>query len=102
PDVLCAAKIRNPPMSSAPATVTSNEALWAARLLQTGDSYYPTGAYSHSFGLEGLVETGVVRDIATLRNYFFGALLPALERIELPLTAHLQRALAASDWAEVG
>src|SRR5690606_3218765 len=29
-------------------------------------------------------------------------LLPALERIELPLTAHLQGALAESDWAEVG
>ena len=33
--------------------------LW---LLQANDSAYPSGAYAHSFGLEEIVESGVVRN----------------------------------------
>ena len=49
-----------PPMNSDPATNT--EAAWIVGLLQAGDSFYPTGSYAHSFGLEGLVQEGVVHD----------------------------------------
>ena len=56
-------------MTSAPAT--STDARWLVGLLQAGDSYYPTGAYAHSFGLEGLVQAGLVRDRATLREFIF-------------------------------
>jgi hypothetical protein len=41
-------------MSSVPRTAT--EAGWLFGLLQASDTFYPTGAYAHSFGLEGLVE----------------------------------------------
>lgn len=62
-------------------------AAWIARLLQTTDSFYPTGTYAHSFGLEGLVQAGAVRDRATLREFLLGQVVPQLGRTELPLAA---------------
>ena len=89
-------------MNSGPATNT--DARWLVGLLQAGDSYYPTGAYAHSFGLEGLVQAGMVRDRATLREFVFLSVLPALRQAELPLAAHAYAALdpQAPDWAKVG
>lgn len=84
--------------------VTNIDARWLVGLLQAGDSYYPTGAYAHSFGLEGLVQTGVVRDRATLREFIFRSVLPALRQAELPLATQAYAALdpAAPDWTRVG
>ena len=87
-------------MTSAPAT--STDAAWLVGLLQAGDSYYPTGSYSHSFGLEGLVQEGVVRDRGTLRDFIFLSALPALRHTELPLAAHAWRAFGECDWARIG
>ena len=77
---------------------------WVLGLLQAGDSYYPTGAYAHSFGLEGLVQAGMVRDRATLREFLFLSVLPALRQAELPLAAHAYAALdpAVPDWKKIG
>ena len=76
---------------------------WLVGLLQAGDSFYPTGGYAHSFGLEGLVELGVVRDRATLADFFRLSVLPALRQAELPIAAHAYAALdpAAPDWPRV-
>jgi urease accessory protein len=71
-------------------------------MLQAGDSFYPTGSYAHSFGLEGLVQEGVVRDRATLREFVFRSVLPALRQVELPLAAHAWTALGERDWRRVG
>jgi urease accessory protein len=70
-------------------------------MLQMGDSFYPTGSYAHSFGLEGLVQAGVVRDRATLREFLRQSVLPALQQAELPLTVHAWHALGAGDWVQV-
>ena len=77
---------------------TGIEATWICALLQAGDSFYPTGSYAHSFGLEGLVQAGVVRDRATLRDFLLLSALPALRQVELPLAAHAWRALEQPDW----
>ena len=89
-------------MNSDPATNT--DARWLVGLLQAGDSYYPTGAYAHSFGLEGLVQAGMIHDRATLREFIFLSVLPALRQAELPLAAHAYAALdpVAPDWVKVG
>lgn len=84
-------------MNSDPAT--STDAAWVVGLLQAGDSFYPTGSYAHSFGLEGLVQEEVVRDRATLREFFRLSVLPALRQAELPLAAHAWRAFGGPDWA---
>ncbi len=71
-------------------------------LLQAGDSFYPTGSYAHSFGLEGLVQADVVHDRATLKDFLWLSTLPTLRQVELPLAAHAWRALAEPDWTGVG
>jgi len=87
-------------MNSVPATGT--DVAWIAGLLQTGDSFYPTGSYAHSFGLEGLVQEGVVRDRATLHAWLFRAVLPALQHTDLPIAAHAWRAFGSDDWKTIG
>ncbi|MBK8479182.1 MAG: urease accessory protein UreF [Opitutaceae bacterium] len=74
-------------------------AAWIPRLLQTTDSFYPTGTYAHSFGLEGLVQDGALRDRATLREFLLGQVLPQLGRTDLPVAARAWDAAgAAPDW----
>src|SRR3954451_8214833 len=87
-------------MSSGAAINT--DAAWICGLLQAGDSFYPTGSYAHSFGLEGLVQAGVVRDRATLKEFVFRSVLPALRHAELPLAAQAWRAFEAGDWERIG
>ena len=83
------------------AAVTRSPTAWLCAVLQAGDSFYPTGSYAHSFGLEGLVQEGVVRDRATLRTFLRESVLPALRQSELPLAVHAWAALADRDWARV-
>lgn len=71
-------------MSEPAASVSAG---WIARLLQTTDSFYPTGTYAHSFGLEGLAQAGAVRDRATLRDFLLAQAVPQLGRTELPIAA---------------
>lgn len=54
-------------------------------MLHISDTFYPTGAYAHSFGLEGLAQEGVVRDRATLRTFLLDSVLPPLARTDLPV-----------------
>ena len=87
-------------MSSDPAT--STDAAWIVGLLQAGDSFYPTGSYAHSFGLEGLTQEGVVHDRETLKAFFLLSVLPALRQAELPLAAQAWRAFGRKDWTAIG
>lgn len=87
-------------MTSVPAT--SIDAAWLAGLLQAGDSFYPTGGYAHSFGLEGLVQEGVIRDRPTLRAFLQLSVLPALRQVELPLAAHAWTELGQENWPALG
>jgi urease accessory protein len=66
--------------------------------LQASDSFYPTGSYAHSFGVEGLVQEGVIRDRETLRAFLLQSAIPALRHTELPLAAHAWRAFGTADW----
>jgi urease accessory protein len=79
---------------------TSDQARCIANLLQVSDSFFPTGAYAHSFGLEGLAQAGVVRDRTTLRTFLLEYVLPSLARTDLPVAAHAWGAAAAEprDW----
>jgi urease accessory protein len=78
------------------------DAAWIVGLLQASDSFYPTGSYAHSFGLERLVQEGVVHDRATLKSFLGLSTLPALRQAELPLAAHAWHALGKADWTAVG
>lgn len=78
---------------------TPTEAGWVAALLQASDTFYPTGSYAHSFGLEGLVQEGAVTDLAALRAFLLGQALPQLARADLPVAALAWNAAAdPPDW----
>ena len=86
-------------MNSDQATSTDSS-VWLCGLLQLGDTFYPTGSYAHSFGLEGLVAEGVVRDRKTLRDFLLISTLPSLRQADLPLAIHAWRAFGLE--SEVG
>jgi urease accessory protein len=87
-------------MNLDPAIAT--DAGWICSLLQASDSFYPTGSYAHSFGLEGLVQMQVVRDRATLSAFLFRSILPSLQHVDLPLAVHATKAFVAEDWSRLG
>lgn len=68
--------------------------LW---LLQANDTAYPSGAYAHSFGLEELVESGVVLTAVDLENFLRKQILPALLAFEIPFFARAHAAAVADD-----
>lgn len=68
--------------------------LW---LLQANDTAYPSGSYAHSFGLEELVECGVVRSADDLENFIEKQILPALLTFEIPFFARAHAAVAAEN-----
>jgi urease accessory protein len=82
--------------------VAPSVAPWLCSMLQASDSFYPTGSYAHSFGLEGLVQEGVIRDRETLHLFIRHAAIPALRCNDLPLAAHAWRAFRIPDWTRVG
>jgi len=53
--------------------VASRNAVELMRVLQFGDSTLPVGAFSFSNGLESAIQTGIVRDLDSLRGFVTGA-----------------------------
>lgn len=80
-----------------------SDSLWVARLLHACDSFYPTGSYAHSFGLEGLTQAGVVRDRESLRAFLLEFVLPPLAHTDLPIAARAWQAAGAAppDWEKL-
>lgn len=72
----------------------SDSMLW---LLQANDSSYPSGAYAHSFGLEELVECGIVTKAADLGRFLECQVLPALLTFEIPMFARAHSAAGCKD-----
>ncbi|MES2923381.1 MAG: urease accessory UreF family protein [Verrucomicrobiota bacterium] len=69
--------------------MNSDPWLW---LLQANDTAYPSGAYAHSFGLEELVEAGVVSTSGDLEDFLGRQILPALLTFEIPYFARAHAA----------
>ena len=72
--------------------------LW---LLQANDTAYPSGAYAHSYGLEELVETGVVSTATDLENFLVKQILPALLTFEIPYFARTHAAAVEGNCDEL-
>ncbi|HTQ31120.1 MAG TPA: urease accessory UreF family protein [Opitutaceae bacterium] len=89
-------------MTTTRTATATDAARWLAGVLQLSDSFYPTGAYAHSFGLEGLAQEGVVRDRATLRTFLLEQVLPQLARTDLPVAAQAWAAAGEpADWTRL-
>ena len=74
--------------------MSTDPLLW---LFQVNDTAYPSGAYAHSFGLEELVEAGVVRSADDLGDFIEKQILPALITFEVPFFAKAHAAAVAGD-----
>jgi urease accessory protein len=74
--------------------MTADPWLW---LLQANDTAYPSGSYAHSFGLEELVEAGVVSNAADLEQFLQKQILPALLTFEIPFFARAHAAAVEED-----
>jgi len=74
--------------------MTSDPWLW---LMQANDSQYPSGAYAHSYGLEELVEVGVVTNATDLERFLETQILPALLTFDLPFFVQAHAAANADD-----
>jgi len=72
-------------------------ALW--RLLQTTDSLFPTGAFSHSGGLEGLTVEGILKTAEDAERAIAEILRFSFARIDLPACGLAHRAALAGDVA---
>lgn len=63
-------------------------------LLHLNDSSFPTGAFSHAYGLETYTQAGIVHDSATLTEFLTGRLLDGMARFDL---IFLRSAMKAND-----
>jgi urease accessory protein len=70
---------------------------WLPQLLQSSDSMFPTGAYAHSYGMEGAVQDGLIKDIADFRAFINDMVIPGLEKLELPTAAAAFKAAQDAD-----
>ena len=59
---------------------------WLPQLLQISDSMFPTGAYAHSFGMEGAVQDGLINDEVEFQAFITEMVIPGLEKLEPPPT----------------
>jgi urease accessory protein len=66
-------------------------------LLQLSSPSLPIGAYSYSQGLETALESGLVRDETTARNWIVQALHQVVARFEAPVLWRLLQAFDAGD-----
>jgi urease accessory protein len=69
--------------------------LW--RLLQTTDSLFPTGAFAHSAGLEGLVGEGILKGAEDAERAIEEILRHSHARVDLPACGLAHRAALAED-----
>ena len=68
---------------------------WLPWLLQANDSQFPSGAYAHSLGLEGVVQQNLVRTPDELEEFLLQQIVPSLLAFESPclLSAHAAAAI---------
>ena len=72
--------------------------LW---LFQANDTAYPSGSYAHSFGLEELMEAGVVSTPRDLEDFLGKQILPALLTFEIPFFARAHAAAVEGNCDEL-
>lgn len=80
-------------------TGLDSAALLAA--LQLADSFFPTGAYAHSQGLEGLVRRDLVRDATGVEEFIANTLAWSIIPADVVALLNAHRAATADDMTTV-
>ena len=79
-------------------TITDTKLL---SLLQLSDSFFPTGAFSQSYGLETYVQNGMISDKNTLVQFLKTYLLESLATSDCPALLLAYRAEESGDWNKI-
>jgi len=79
--------------------VSAITTLW--HTLQTADSAFPVGGFSHSYGLEGMVQDEIIRDKDDLQSFLDRTWVPLMTHLELPLVRHAYSADSRETWFEL-
>ncbi|MEM9444406.1 MAG: urease accessory UreF family protein [Verrucomicrobiota bacterium] len=74
---------------------------YLSKLLQVSDSAYPTGSFSHSYGLEGMLQIGVIKNESDLQLFIEQEIDHSLKHLELPILHHAYLSLDKGDFAEL-
>ncbi len=69
----------------------------ALAVLQFGDSFFPSGAVSFSWGLEGLSDSGVVTGADAVRAFVIGQLRARWAEFDRPVVVAAHRAKMSLD-----
>src|SRR5882762_10922174 len=72
------------------------------RLMQMTSQAFPIGGYSHSYGLEAAIESALVRDEASLRQWVTDVLSYSIGKYEVPLLHQMSEAWTARDSMRLG
>ena len=66
-------------------------------LLQLSDSFFPTGMFAHSLGLEGMVRRGLVRGLDDVERFLLATLRHAVLPSDGVALLNARRATRAGD-----
>lgn len=80
---------------------TAAPSIWLATLMHYSDGVLPVGAYAHSFGLEGMIQLGLINDATDLSKFLMTDVTAVLREVDLPLVAHAWRASQSRDLAQL-
>lgn len=69
--------------------------------LQTADSAFPVGGFSHSYGLEGMVQDELIKDKDDLQSFLDRTWVPLMTHLELPLVRHAYAEASLAVWLEL-
>ena len=74
---------------------------WLGGLIQTTDTFFPSGGYAHSYGLEEMVALNQVSSAKDLEEFLMQQILPSLENLELPYLRYCVKAVEKNDLNEL-
>jgi urease accessory protein len=74
---------------------------WLGRCQQLFDSALPTGAYAHSFGMEGLVQLEEVRNTDGLAQFIFDEVAHNFVQVDLPVIREVCAAVRSSSYGKL-
>ncbi|MFN0071590.1 MAG: urease accessory protein UreF [Chloroflexota bacterium] len=86
---------------SAPATCPPSAVLGLLSLVQLSDSFFPTGMFAHSLGLEGMVRRGRVQTLSDVERFIRSSLSHSVISADGVALLNAHRALRAGDLNEL-
>ncbi|MDB9741529.1 hypothetical protein OAB00_01605 [Akkermansiaceae bacterium] len=75
--------------------------MFSAFILHFSDSVLPVGGYAHSFGLEGMVQMGVVHDVKSLELFLQRDVWHGLRNVDLPVALRAHQLVTNGEFSKL-